>query len=356
MPPLDIARQRLHNERLVGPPCERPEDVVQWLCAVQAQDYAGAKWAIAQRTTGVTEADLDRLFNDGKILRTHLLRPTWHIVMPRDIRWMLALTAPRVNAANAAMYRKLELDDAAFARSSDALARALQGGAQLTRTEIARVYEAAGITASGLRLAYLLMRAELDGLLCSGALRGKQFTYALLDERVPRTRALGRDEALAELTRRYFASHGPALAKDFAWWSGLTMAEVKAGIEMAGTHLEHEAIDGKAYWRASGPAMTPGLKAPLVHLLPNYDEYVIAYKDHSATLDPARLSASSGALMAHLVVLDGLVVGGWRRNVKGKTVAITLNIPVRLKKREHAALQLAIEQYSRFLGMPVTVS
>ncbi|WP_437580828.1 winged helix DNA-binding domain-containing protein [Sorangium sp. So ce887] len=353
---LDIIRQRLHNERLVGPPCERPEDVVQWLCAVQAQDYAGAKWAIAQRTTGVTDAELDRLFDDGKILRTHVLRPTWHLVMPQDIRWMLGLTAPRVNAANAYPYRQLELDDAVFARSNDALVRALQGGAQLTRTEIARVYEEAGIRASGLRLAYLLMRAELDAILCSGPLRGKQFTYALLDERAPRAKAQGRDEALAELTRRYFASHGPALVKDFAWWSGLTLTEARAGIEMASAHLQHETVDGKVHWFAAKQARCGELETPLVHLLPNYDEYVIAYKDHSATLDPALLRAAGDALMAHIVVLDGRVVGGWRRTIQRRAVTVTMNLPLRPRKSEKAALQRAIERYSRFLGMPVTVA
>ncbi|XXY51274.1 winged helix DNA-binding domain-containing protein [Sorangium sp. So ce269] len=356
MDSLDITRQRLHNERLVGSPCERPEDVVRWLCAVQAQDYAGAKWAIAQRTTGVTDADLDRLFNDGKILRTHVLRPTWHLVMPEDIRWMLGLTAPRVNAANAYQYRQLELDDAAFARGNDALVKALQGGAQLTRTEIARVYEEAGIRASGLRLAYLVMRAELDAIVCSGSLRGKQFTYALLDERAPRAKAPGHDEALAELARRYLASHGPALVKDFAWWSGLTLKEARAGIEMARAHLQHETVDGEVYWFAAGQAACGELETPLVHLLPNYDEYVIAYKDHSATLDPALPSGAGDALMAHLVVLDGRVVGGWRRAIQKKAVTLTMNLPLRPKKREKAALQRAVERYSQFLGVPVTVS
>ena len=188
---LDIAHQRLHNEHLAGAQLNKPEAVVQWLCAVQSQDYAGAKWAIAQRTTGETNAALDQLFNDGKILRTHVMRPTWHFVLPADIRWLLRLTAPRVHAANAYYYRKLELDDAVFHRGNAALAKALQGGAQLIRAEIALVYTNAGIHASGLRLAYLIMHAELDALICSGALHGKQFTYAWLDDRVPQTQTNG---------------------------------------------------------------------------------------------------------------------------------------------------------------------
>src|SRR5688572_7498551 len=156
---FDIAHRRLHNQHLVGLPFDRPEDVVRWLGAVQAQDYAGAKWALAQRCTGATNAAIDQLFNDGAILRTHVMRPTWHFVLPADIRWMLELTAPRVNAVSASYCRRLELDDAVFARGNDLLARALQGGNQLTRPELARVLGDGGVDASGLRLGFLLMRA-----------------------------------------------------------------------------------------------------------------------------------------------------------------------------------------------------
>ncbi len=216
---FNIAHQRLRNEHLGGIPFQTPEEVVQWFGAVQAQDYGGAKWAVAERATGATNAALDRLFTEGAILRTHMMRPTWHFVLPADIRWMLALTSPRVHAMNAYYYRQVELDDAIFQRSNDVLAQALQGGIQLTRAEIAQAYKAAGINASGMRLAYFLMHAELDAIICSGGLRGKQFTYSWFDERVPATNTLDHDEALAELTRRYFTSHGPALVQDFAWWS-----------------------------------------------------------------------------------------------------------------------------------------
>jgi hypothetical protein len=350
-----IEDRRLHSSRLVGAPFANPQDAVRWLGAVQSQDFAGAKWAIGQRIRGVTSADIDRLFNEGKILRTHMLRPTWHFVAPADIRWMLKLTGPRVNAANAYYCRKFELDDAVFAKSNAALKEALQGGVQLTRTEISQVFRKIGINASGLRLAYLIMRAELDGIICSGALRGKQFTYALLDDRVPRAKTLEREEALAELAKRYFASHGPAQAQDFAWWSGLAIAEAKAGIEMAKPSLLHETVDSKTYWSATGQA-TSKFKTPLVHLLPNYDEYLIAYKDYSPMLDAKLLSRAGDAFMAHIIVLNGQVVGGWRRTVKKNEIVITTNLLVRLDKAEQSALQMAAERYSRFMRLPTTLS
>src|SRR5260221_11504732 len=213
---LDIAHQRLHNQLITQRMFEKPGDVVQWLGAVQAQDYAAAKWALGLRMQGAIDESIEQAFADGTILRTHVMRPTWHFVTPADIRWMLALTAPRVNASNARYYRRLELDDAVFAKSNAVVTKALQGGNQLTRVELGAVLEQAGMaTHDLLRLTYMVGRAELDGLICSGAKRGKQFTYALLDERAPQTKTLARDEALPELAKRYFTGYGPATLKDY---------------------------------------------------------------------------------------------------------------------------------------------
>lgn len=262
----DVARQRLHNERLVGAQCPQPEDVVNWLGAVQAQDYAGAKWAVGQRVAGALDADVERAYVSGAILRTHVMRPTWHFVTPADIRWLQELTAPRVRAGNAPYDRGFELDEASFRRSHAVLTSALRGNHQRTRTELARALDEAGIPAQGPRLAYIIMRAELDGLICSGALRGKQHTYALLDERAPASRRLSRDEALAELAKRYFTSHGPALPQDFAGWSGLTIADARIGIELNRSHLTSDVVGGKTYWFASA-AKPANLQDPTVHLL-----------------------------------------------------------------------------------------
>jgi hypothetical protein len=351
-----IALRRLYSNRLLGTRFEQPEDVVRWLGAVQAQDYAGAKWAIGQRSTGATDADLDKLFSQGAILRTHLLRPTWHFVVPTDIRWMLKLTRPRVNTANTHMYRQLELDAALFTRSHAVLQRTLAGGARLTRPEIASALSAAGIEASALRLAYIVMRAELDGLVCSGGLRGKQFTYALLDERVPTGRTLDHDEALAELASRYFTSHGPAQVQDYTKWSGLTGAAATAGIETVTPRLLEETVEGKRYFFAPGPRPAR-LKTPVVHLLPNYDEHVNAYRDYSASFDPGRLKTrpDSSALIAHIVVLDGQVIGGWRRTISRTGIAITTHLLVELAEVEQAALAAAAADYGRFMGKPVSL-
>lgn len=354
----DIARIRLRNQRLIGEPHATPEDVVRWLCAVQSQDYGGAKWGVAQRTAGTTDADLDRLCDAGVILRTHIMRPTWHFVLPADIRWLLALTAPRVRALMAHYDRKLELDDAIFTRSHALLADTLRDGTYRTRAELAQVLTEGGIPASGQRLGHLLMRAELDAVVCSGPRRGKQFTYALLDERVPDTQTLTRDEALAELTRRYFAGHGPATPHDFAWWSGLSVTDARRGIALNAAHLAHETVDEKPYWFVP-PAAPPAINAPVVHLLPNYDEHLIAYKGYAASFDPFRLreeDAPINALVSHIVTLNGHVIGGWRRTTEKRAVRVETTLLVSLDAAEHAALHAAADAYGQFVEMPVSVA
>jgi hypothetical protein len=356
--PLDLARRRMHSERLVGTGFAEPADVVRWLGAVQSQDYAGAKWAVAQRARGCSDADVERACDRGDIVRTHVMRPTWHFVAPDDAKWMLELTAPRIHAANAYYCRKFELDPRVFGRTNEVLARALEGGRHLTRVELARALADRGIRAAGTRLAYILMRAELDALVCSGPRRGKQFTYALFDERVPRAKSLARDEALAELTRRYFASHGPATVQDFAWWSGLTVADGTKGVELAKATLAREVVEGKTYWFA--PARLPArAKKATVHLLPNYDEFFVAYKDRGPSYDRevrAILDGRDNVLSNHVVVRNGCVVGGWRRSIGKGTVTIETRLLAALDSAETRELCAAAERYGRFLGLSVKLT
>lgn len=356
MTDLPIRHQRLYRQHLAGDPFKTPEEVVEALTAVQAQDYPGAEWALAQRMNSVTHGAIDQALTSGAILRTHVLRPTWHLVAPADIRWLLALTAPRVHAVNAYYYRKLDLDDALLRRTDALMPRALQGGKRLTRVNLARVLHDAGVPATGLRLGYILRHTELNAFICSGGLRGKQHTYALLDERIGASKLLERDEALGELTKRYFTSRGPALLQDCVWWSGLTMADAKTGTDMLRAQLESETRADKTYW--FGPlAPLKKVRSPTVHLLPNYDEYLIAYKDHSPSFDPSRfeVTPTKGAFDGHVVVVNGFVAGGWRREVEARRVTITVDLLITLDEAETDALESAAERYGRFLGLPVVL-
>jgi hypothetical protein len=351
--PSEIALRRLASQRLVGPRAAAPAEVVRWSGAVQAQDYPAAKWAVGQRTESADDARLDADFNAGAIPRTHMLRPTWHFVAPEDVRWIQELTGPRVHTANAFIYRQQELDQRLLKSTDQLLAGWLSGGTFLTRNEVAQRLGEAGIPAASIRLAYIVMHAELEAVVCSGPLRGRQHTYALLDERVPEAVPRSREGALAELALRYFTSHGPAQLQDFAWWSGLTLREVREAVDLAGARLEREELAGKSYW--SGPSTAgPIARQPSAHLLPNYDEYFIALRDRSAFFDPARLrvdAAPEGAFDRHLVVAGGDVVGGWRSVRERSTVTVSTTLLAPLDEGESEALTAEVDRYGRFLGL-----
>ncbi|HKN65400.1 MAG TPA: winged helix DNA-binding domain-containing protein [Gemmatimonadaceae bacterium] len=354
----EICRRRLAGQFLTTAGPQRGADVVRALGAMQAQDYGGAKWAVAQRTTGRTDDEIEAELETGQILRTHLLRPTWHFVAPSDIRWMLALTGPRVSAMMAPVNRRLELDDRVYRRAYRVFTRALAHGNSLTRSELAGALARGGIAgASGQRLGHLMMQAELDGVVVSGPRRGKQFTYALLDERAPATPALPRDEALAELTRRYYTTRGPATPHDFSWWSGLTVSDARRGIALLGSSLERLTFGETDHWiAADSPA--PPRRALSARLLPNYDEYFIGFRNRSAIGQRVRATSTvtgGSALIPHVIVVNGELVGVWRRALEKDRVVVTLEAHTELTRREVDRVAAEARRFGEFVGRPVEV-
>lgn len=353
-----IAARRLHASGLIGSRPRSVEAAIRHLRAVQSQDYPGASWGLAQRVGDQTLDDVTARYDAGSILRTHAMRPTWHFVLPEDIRSLQALTGPRVHARNASMDRQLEIDDRTWSRCRKALVGAVKGGRERTRAELSAALGEAGIEATGQRLAYIVMRAEFDALICSGAFRGKQFTYALLDEKVPAAAPpFDRNAARADLIRRYFASHGPALVRDFVWWSGLTTTDTRAGIASLGDELILERIDGKEYWSSASAKADVEVLPGTVHLLPNFDEYLGSYADYEPIFDPALPKARSIAdiLGVHIVVRDGFVVGGWKRKIEASRVVIDMRILLPMSAAANRSLEQAVDEYGRFLGLPVEV-
>ena len=344
-----IAESRLRNQRLTGAGLRRPEDVVAWLGAVQAQEFEPALWGLGLRMRdGATAAAVQQAFDDGRILRTHVMRPTWHFVTPADIRWLQALTAPRVQRIAASYNRRLELDARTLARGTATIERALGYGHHLTRAEVAERLQRAGLPIRGQRLAHLMMHAELEAVICSGPRRGRHTTYGLVAERAATATTLSRDEALATLSRRYFSSHGPATIRDFVWWSGLTTADAKRGLEMNRAQSEH--VDGLTYWSVPSRAAAV-LRHHAAHLLPIYDEYLVAYRDRTAVPHwPEGVAAAGayGVTFQHALVIAGQVAGTWRtaRDRDRRTVAAA---PLRrLAAREERAVAAAIRRYEAF--------
>lgn len=348
----DIARFRLHKQHISEATFEQPGAVVEWLGAVQAQDYLGALWAIGLRMRNAVEADIERAIADRTIIRTWPMRGTLHFVAAADIRWMLELLTPRIVANNAQLvFRYFGLDESAFARSKELAARALQGGGQLTRNAMYKMLESGGVSAAGQHGSHILWRLAQDGLICFGPREGKQQTFVLLDEWAPKAKRMSRDESLAEIAMRYFTSRGPATLRDFVWWSGLTTAEAKAGLEMAKRRLEQETVNDQTYWFAS-PAPSKKDHSMTAYLLPAFDEYTVAYKDRSAVLDPAytRQANSGNGILYPTMVVGGRVVGTWKRALKKDTLAISHSPFAKLNRAETGALADAATRYGKFLG------
>ena len=344
-----ILTARLHNQWLARAGAARPADVVARLCAVQAQDFIGAKWAIGLRAKGQDDASVEAAFDRGDLLRTHVMRPTWHFVTPADIGWMLTLTAPRVHQASAFYYRQLGLDTKTLSRAHRVIASALEGGRFHTRTELAAALAKRGIEAKGPRLGLLTIHAELEQVMCSGPVRGRQLTYALFDERAPRAKARTPRDLGGELAARYFASHGPATLRDFVWWSGLTVAQAKKALEQAA--VEPREIEGLTYWAAGWDIV--GRMPPATFLLPNYDEYLIAYKDRDLMLPPG--PAPRGGIAGlnafeHPLVVDGRLAGYWTRRVSGPKTRIELEPWKPLNATHARAVKAAAARLEKFSG------
>lgn len=338
--------QRLANQCLLAAGHRTPADVVAWFGAVQAQEYLPAKWGLALRLPdGMTDARIERALTGGRMLRTHVLRPTWHFVAAADIRWMLELTAPRIHRAMASYRRNAGLDAAQLKRAATVFERALEGRS-LTRHELREVLAQKRFTATALQMAHLSVYAELEAIMCSGPSRDGRPTYALMSERVARARRLSRDEAIGELTKRYFRSHGPATIADFVWWSGLTVADTRRGLEI--NRARRETIDGRDYWTL-GPKRRPPSARGTGHLLPIYDEYLVAYRDRAAVPHgPSKMdSAEAPVTFQHAIVIEGHVAGTWRTAAR-PSAKVELFPTRSLTARERNALAQQLERYERF--------
>jgi hypothetical protein len=349
-----LARWRLHSLRLAGRSYPSAEAGVDGRLAVQAENYAQASWAVAARTAGVTEEAFGRLYDEGAILRTHVLRPTWHFVRPEDIRWLVSLTAPRIRRTMVQLQRDLDLDDRALGASAEVIAEALSGGVPLSREVLGERLRAARLPSEGAALGTVLFHAELSALICSGPRQHGAHTYALLDERAPNARRLDRDEALAELVWRYFTGHSPATERDLAYWATLTLTDVRAGLAAAAGRLDRLEHDGRTYWFAEPPPPDGPLE-PRGHLLQTLDEYHNGYQDSRYVLDADGIVPRGRAAAVGMALIDGQMVGDMRRSVRPRGVRFEVGLFRPLVAEDAAALEAAAHRYGTFLGLEATL-
>lgn len=346
---FSIPALRLANQHLSHSSFKTPADVVTWFGAIQAQDYLGSLWAIGQRMERATEQTIEEAIADRTIVRSWPMRGTLHFTSAQDLRWMLKLLAPRIIKKAASRYRELELTTEQFKKSEKIISKVLMGGKQKTRDELYALLDENGVSPTGQRGIHILGQLAMEGLLCLGTKSGKQFTFTLLDEWIPAGKEFDAETATAELTKRYFTSHGPATVKDFAWWSGLTIREATAGLESVKNHLIHEAVDEDTYWFT--PVKKPINKpVPQAFLLPMYDELAVAYKNRKALIREEHMIPSGNGIFKPIIVLNGNLIGTWTRELKKHEVVITSHLFHMLTASEHSLFRTAVEKYAQFLG------
>ena len=352
-----LVLQRLASQYLLDAKFERPEEVVRWMGALQAQEYAQAVWAVGLRTASATLAAVEQAIADKKIVRTWPMRGTIHFVPPEDAKWILQLGTARMLARARGRQAQLGLDQAALERSCQLFYDALHGSRCLTRAEMIALLEHAGIPAQKQRGYHILWYAAQTGLICMGPMQAKQQTFVLLDEWAPQAKELPREEALAKLAVRYFSSHGPATLADFARWGGLTLTDARVGMAAAGTGLVSQSFAGEEYWLVGESAPFRTDQAQTFSLLPGFDEYLIGYTDRSAVLPSehtAKVIPGGNGIFQPIVVSDGQVVGTWKRKMKKNTVEVNL-IPFTPLSVPQETIHAAAQRYSHFLGLQLSL-
>jgi hypothetical protein len=342
----------LLSQQLDRPELSTPQQVVHWLGGVQAQDDAGAKWSIGLRLPGTTETSVEQAIAKAAIVKTWAFRGTLHFINAADVAWLTALLAPTIIAGNARRYKQLGLDEADFTKSHEIIEKALVRDGQLTRAQIAAALEAGGVSAAGQRAPYLLQRASLDGLIGHGRPQGREATFVLLREWIAPGRKLSGEEALAEVATRYITGHGPATVQDFAWWSGLAVAEARRGLAAVTSSFVCLRAKGKELWAAE--AFEPAAPTPAAYLLPPFDEYLLGYKDRSQALEPgqAKKVNAGGGMPKPTIVLNGRVIGVWQRAAKKGAVHVTGESFRSLSEEERALIEEAASRFGRFYEMP----
>ena len=351
----DLINTRLKNQLISNPLTSKPDRVVSSMCAVQAQDYYGSLWAIGLRLKNSSESIIEKAVADRTIVRTWPMRGTLHFISSEDIRWMLQLLTPRIISGSKGRYKQLELDDKIFKRSRELFIKNLRGGKQFTRNEMYNLLESNKISAEGQRGIHILGRLAMEGVICFGIRQGKQQTFVLLDEWIPKSKNLSREQSIAELTMRYFKNHSPATLQDFTWWSGLSVSDAKNGLEMVKSEFKQDSCNGRTFLFTHKNKSEKDSTFGTI-LLPAFDEYLVGYKVRSDVLDPKhKNNANAGGMLSPTIIIDGQVAGTWRKSIKNDRVIVELSQFKILSKTLFEEVVKAVEQYGRFINKKVTV-
>lgn len=340
-----VLRSRAAHLRVAGPAFTSPEDVVGHFGCVQSQDFGMATWAIGRRVDGLTVQDIEADFAAGRILRTHIMRPTWHFVLPEDLGWIMRLTAHRVHRLMTTFNKTIDLAQAEMDTAAGIIVEELGSGQPQTRAQLAERLAQSGIEAQGPRLAHLFINAELERLICNGPMIGKQHSYVLAPAAVRDAPILTEDESLARLARTYVRGHGPSQPADLAWWSSLTLTQCRRAIDLAG--LRPISVGGEDFWTDD---TTLEVEPPVAALISPFDESVSYVRK---PFDPIRFPGINPDLArgGGLLFTAGTICGTFSRRIKARSVGIDVTAFGRLTKAEHAAIEADSARLGGFLGL-----
>jgi Winged helix DNA-binding domain len=352
----EISNARLQSQKIEATEFNTAREIVSWMGAMQAQDYSMAKWAIGTRLSDPSDQRIESSIDKGEIIRIHVLRPTWHFISAEDVYWMLQLSIPKLRSATKSRHKQLGLTESVISKTEGILEKALSNGLNLTRDELADKFHKSGIQTDGNRLSHILFRAELDGIVCSGPTRNNKPSYSLLYERIPRKKDLSRDEALAELAKRYFTSRCPATLEDFIWWSNLSVTDARKAIDFVKSDFFPETTDRGKYWL---PYSFSGKKPhnTSVHLLPAFDEFLISYKNRSCSLSLInnKKTVSDNGIFHPFIVVNGQVTGLWKRTIKKNKVIIETELFQTINKLTRNMIDKKASSFGKFLAKEIEV-
>lgn len=305
---------RLLNQQLIAPQFSKPEEVVAHFGAIQAQEYRMMRWAVEMRTKRPSMKAFTKAFNEGRIVRLHLLRGTWQLVAAEDYWWMLDLCAPKARQViNGWMSsNRISIPDDELFQIREIMVAAAEVKGSVTKEDIEEALAEKGIVMDNHRLSYHIRFAELDGVFCSGELLPMKASYSLSINKIKETDSIDRNEALMLLTQKYFQSHQPATFEDFVWWSGMGVGDCRKGMELLGNRIHKEKYQGREFYLLDG-CRTRGFRKGDYLLLPPYDEYLIGYKSRDVVLDPDHKhhAHNNSGIFQPVIAYDGRICGNW---------------------------------------------
>lgn len=346
----EILYIRLCNQLLAGNSFKEPHEVVSYMGAMQSQAFVMARWAIGVRIPGLTDQRVKKAIDEAQIVRTHILRPTWHFVAAEDIHWMSDLSMPRLRPIYISYARMLGVDDNIFDKHWQDIEKLLRDDNHLTRVELRECLELNGKVIDDNAIKRILSFAELEGLICNGRIKGNKQTFCLLQERIPKTQVLSKEEALEKLARKFFMSHAPATLPDFIWWSGLLASDAKRALELIKDDFVSETINGRIFYMGNDMKV-PSKTEDSILLLPQFDEMVVSYKDRSEMIEDEHYGKvmTKNGLFSPTVMFNGEIIGSWRKVMNKKKPEVEFSFFKKTTKKMQSLYNKAGKAYLEFL-------